>query len=235
MANARRHVLLIGVDGSGLESLAPMLQSEEFDVHRVDASPFVFDLVRGTPFELLVAQMPSEGLAIAELIGAAREPGSLCNRAGLMLITTSEHLDECLQYMDHGVNRVVALDWPRARLWQAVGDLLKVAPRVPLDTAIQLALPTEIARDVVVLRLSNISTTGGLITGFRRFPPGTRFRFFLPLPSGQPPLTGTGEVVRTTDLSREGYEGFGVRWLTLDGDGAERLSMLVGYRLSAAG
>jgi hypothetical protein len=235
MSTARRHVLLIGVDSTGLECLAPMLQSEEFDVHRVDASPFVFDLVRGTPFELLVAQIPNEQLSIPELIGAAREPGSLCQRAGLMIITLSEHLDAAQQFMDHGVNRIIALDWPKARLWQAMGDLLQVAPRIPFETSIQLALPREIARDVVVLRLANISTTGGLITGFRRFPPGTRFRFFIPIPGGAAPLTGTGEVVRTTDLGREGAEGFGVRWITLDGDGPDRLATLVGHRLAAAG
>jgi hypothetical protein len=231
MGLSRRHVLLIGLGPEGTESLAPLLQHEAFDVHTVAASPFVLDLVSGTPFEIVVAGYPMEGIEIGELIAALRDPASLCHEAGLMLVVASDDLDEAAPLLDHGVNRIVSLEWPRARIWQVVGDLLDIAPRVVVNAPIQVSPPPEIARDVVVLKTANISVSGALLTGFRTFPHGTRFDFSLSLPGQEHPIVGSAEVVRQTDQQREGVEGFGVRYLNLSEADLRRLDGFIAGRL----
>ncbi|MCD4749627.1 MAG: PilZ domain-containing protein [Thermoanaerobaculales bacterium] len=232
MEPSDRHVLLIDLTQEVFESLSPIFQREGFDLHSVESSAFVLDLIRGTPFELLVLGYPMKGLEIGELIEAAREPGSMCLSTGILMAVSENDLDEVMPWLDHGVNRIVTMQWPRAHIWQAVGDLLEIAPRVHIDAPIQLSLPSDVARDVVLLRTENISKSGALLTGFRTFPHGTRFDFTLVLPDAGPPITGSAEVVRRTSSEREGMDGFGMRYLVLGMGDEARLDGFIASRLS---
>lgn len=222
MNDPRRHVLLVGLSSEAFDSVAPALHEEAFSVHTVDGSPFVLDLIRGTAFELLVIALPVEGLLIEDVVDAARCPGSMCSSAGLIIISAPGYLDQAARWIDNGVNRIVTLDWPRARIWQALADLLNEAPRVQLKAPIQLELPRELARDAILLQTADVSETGALLTGFRTLPLGTRFQFVLTLP-GVVPVRGSAEVVRQTEADREGVEGFGVRYLNLSGESRQTL------------
>ncbi len=224
MNGPRRHVLLVGLSPEALDSVMPALHEGSFEVHTVDGSPFVLDLIRGTAFELLVVALPNEGLPIEELVDAARCPGSLCATGGLIIVTTADNLDEAVRWIDYGVNRIITLDWPRARIWQAFSDLLTVAPRIDLTAPIQLNVPREVARDAILLHTSNVSETGALLTGFRTLPLGTRFQFVLVLPGIDLPIRGSAEVVRRAEVDREKVDGFGVRYLNLAGDSQQTLA-----------
>ncbi len=231
MNESRRHVLLIGLGQEGTESLGPLLHHEAFDIHTVEASPFVLDLISGTPFEIVVAAYPLEGIDIGDLISAIRDPGSLCLSAGLMVVVSDHDIDEAAPWLDKGVNRIVSLEWPRARIWQVVGDLLDIAPRIMINVPIRISLPPELARDLVVLHTENISQSGALLTGFRSFPHGTRFDFVFSLPGYEAPIHGSAEVVRHADNQREGIDGFGVRYLNLTGNDQQRLDGFIAQRL----
>lgn len=224
MNDPRRHVLLVGLSPEALDSVTPALHEGSFAVHSVDGSPFVLDLIRGTAFELLVVAFPNESLPIEEVVDAARCSGSMCESAGLIIVSSPNHVDDALQWIDYGVNRIVTLDWPRSRIWQAFSDLLAIAPRIELSVPIQLSLPREIARDAILLQTSNVSETGALLTGFRTLPLGTRFQFILNLPGGEMPIRGSAEVVRRAEADRENVDGFGVRYLNLSGESREVLA-----------
>lgn len=231
MNESMRHVLLVGLGQEGTESLGPLLHHEAFDVHTVEASPFVLDLISGTPFEIIVAAYPIEDIDVSDLIDAVRNPGSLCRKAGLMIVVSDQYIDQVTPWLDCGVNRIVSLAWPRARIWQVVGDLLDIAPRITIEVPIRISLPPEVARDLVVLRTANISQSGALLTGFRCFPHGTRFDFSLSLPGQEAPIHGSAEVVRKADSGREGIDGFGVRYLNLVGNDQQRLDGFIAQRL----
>ena len=204
---SRRHVLLIGLSSSALDSLSSLLQRESFEVHTVDASSFVLDLIRGTPFELLVVGHPIAGFDLADLVEATRGSGSMCQQTAIVVVANEENLDEAATWLDRGVNRIITLEWPRSRIWQAVCDLLNIAPRVHISIPIQIRLPSDVARDIILLQTANISESGALLTGFRSFPHGTRFEFSLSLPDSGSTITGLAEVVRRTNRDREGLEG----------------------------
>jgi len=217
---------------AALESLTSLLQRESFEVHTVDASSFVLDLVRGTPFELLVVGYPIAGFDVTDLVEATRGMGSMCQQTAIVIVTHQEHLDGASTWLDRGVNRIIALEWPRARIWQAVCDLLDIAPRVPLEVPVQIRLPADVARDIVLFHTANISQTGALLTGFRSLPFGTRFEFSMTLPEDDVSIRGQAEVVRRTDLDREGLEGIGIRYVNLTEGGREKLNGFIENQLA---
>ncbi len=224
MIDALRHVLLVGLGSEAHDSVVPALHEGAYSVHTVDGSPFVLDLIRGTSFELLVVAHPIDALPLSDVVEAARCSGSMCSTVSLLVITEPEYLEDAAQWLDHGVNRIITLDWPRARIWQALADLLSNAPRVRLTAPIQLELPPELARDAILLQTSDISETGAFLTGFRTLPLGTRFQFVFTLPGVEGDIRGTAEVVRRTPARAGGIEGFGVRYLNLSDEGRQNLA-----------
>lgn len=227
MSENPRHVLVVGADDSAVERMAPLLRRSEFEVHTVSASPFVLDLVLGTSFELLIVGYPLQTLSLDELMAAVRGEGSNCRYAGVLLLSEPGRLDEAVGWVDRGANRVVAADWADARLYQAVGDLLQVAPRVALRALVEVELE---AREGELLRTENVSASGMLLRGEGRLRPGQRFDFMLCLPDEGETVKGTAEVVRETGQAPDDA-GAGVRFVAFRDSGRERLEAYIGRRL----
>jgi hypothetical protein len=204
-----------------------MLYRAEFDVHTVAPSEIVLDLLMGTPFDLVMVTYPISDVTLANLLEAIRRPESWCRNAGTLLLAPPDELDHAYEFVDKGANRAISLDWAPARIWQAVADLLHVAPRVSMRAliAIEVELAQGIARSLH--QTQNVSLTGMLVKGTREYPPGTRLDFECTPPGDMTPIRGRAEVVRLTDPEREQINGFGARFLTLHGDGQARLEMLI--------
>ena len=211
-----RHVLLINLQPNMLDMLSPLLREKSLDIHTVDASPFVLDLIRGTPFEILIVHFPLEGMDMQDVITAVREPGSMCRNSGFILLTEAAELAEAIPWMGHGVNRIVMLEWPRSRIWETIEDLLDVAARVEVELPVQVALPAEIARDVVLFKTANLSHSGALLSGFRSLPEGTVLTFSFQLPGEEQTIHGAAEVVRKADRGFNGIAGIGIRFLSFE-------------------
>jgi hypothetical protein len=227
-----RHVLVVGTDDNAVERIAPMLRRAEFEVHTVQASAFVLDLVLGTSFELLIATYPMTGeLTIEEFIGAIRHEGSNCRNAGVLLVAEPGYVDEAANWIDHGVNRVIGTEWADARVWQAVGDLLDVAPRVALRALVQIELGAQSSQESELLRTENISISGMLLRGGHVLGPGARFDFTLGVPGETAPIRGSAEVVRRHPNAGQDETAVGVRFVAFSGDGRERLERYLGRRV----
>jgi len=232
MDSVSRHVLLVNLRQVTLDTIAPLLRQETLDIHTVEGSPFVLDLIRGTPFEILIVNFPLSGIEMDELIAAVREPGSMCHDSGLVLIAEESDLAEAIPWMGRGVNRIVMLEWSRSRIWQTINELLSVAPRLKIDVPVQIALPDDLARDIVIFRTVDISQTGALLSGFRSVPEGTTFTFSLGLP-GEEPISGSAVVVRKTDSCFNGIFGVGVRYLSLEESKQEILRAFIAANLNS--
>ncbi len=231
MTAPRRHVLFVGAAPSVLAKVAPLLQRAEFAVHTSPPSEILFDLVRNTPFELVVVTYPLAELSIQALLDATREEGSSCRQAGFLLLSEPAALGEALQLVDRGANRAVASDWAEARLWQSFTDLLEVAPRVAVRVVVQLAV--HLAHDTRLLEcpMANLSRSGMLLCGPADLRPGTSLDFVFGLPEQAPPIRGRAELVRLTQPNREGFEGFGVRFVSFHDHDRDRLEQFIHRRL----
>jgi hypothetical protein len=229
--DAPRHVLLIGALEGGLSRVAPLLQRAEFDVHTVEPSEFVLDLILGTSFELLILGYPMPEMDITHLVQAVRDPNSVTRNAGLLLLAEPGFLEAAQGLVSAGANRAVSLDWPSSRLWQAVGDLLNVAPRIGMRTLVYANVGSSNGAERSLFQTVNVSLSGMLLHGTDAFGPGSHFDFVFSLPGEPRPLEGSAEVVRRADLDREGVHGIGVRFVHLRDDGRYRLERFIVTRV----
>jgi len=224
-----RHVLLVGAATGGFERFAPMLQRAGFDVHLVSPSEIVLDLVMGTSFNLLVVAYPLPEMDIHQLLYALRAEGSASHDTGVLLVARPGFLEAAQSLLSLGANRAVGLHWTESRLWQAVGDLLNVAPRARLKSMVFADVNGHDQQDRSLFQTVNVSRTGLLLQGDDLFQPGTTFDFAFRLPSEPRPVEGRAEVVRRTDPYREGMQGIGARFVSLEDDGKFRLKQYVKY------
>ena len=222
MADSRQHVLIVGAKDAGLERVAPMLRRAEFSVHSVDPSPFLLDLVLSTAFELVIVRYPMDTLPLDDLVDTIRNEGSACHGAGLLLLAESELIDDAQSHVDLGANRAICTDWSDARLWQSIGDLLEIAPRVLMRVLMHAEVEVQSTADRAIFQTVNVSVSGALLQGSDQFDPGRSFEFLFRLPGGGL-VEGSAEVVRQTNPMREGVDGMGARFTSFSDGCEERL------------
>jgi CheY-like chemotaxis protein len=230
MADPRQHVLVVGAKKAGLERVAPMLRRADFSVHSVEPSPFLLDLVLSTEFELVIVTYPLDTLPLDDLIDTIRDEGSACHDAGLLLLAEPELLDDAQSVVDLGANRAICCDWSEARLWQAIGDLMEVAPRVFMRVLMHADIEIKKQRNRAIFQTVNVSVSGVLLQGSDQLTPGETFEFLFRLPGGGL-VEGSAEVVRQTNPLREGVDGIGSRFTTFRENCEERLKTHIGRQM----
>jgi CheY-like chemotaxis protein len=230
MADTRQHVLVVGAKKAGLERVAPMLRRADFSVHSVEPSPFLLDLVLSTEFELVIVTYPLDTLPLDDLIDTIRDEGSACHDAGLLLLAEPELIDDAQSVVDLGANRAICCDWSEARLWQAIGDLTDVAPRVFMRVLMHADIEIKNERNRAIFQTVNMSVSGVLLQGSDQLSPGETFDFLFRLPGGGL-VEGSAEVVRRTNPLREGVDGIGTRFTTFREQCQERLSAHIGRQM----
>jgi len=223
MTAAHKNVLLVGVEREVVERVVPLLRRREIDVLSTRASPAVLNLVRDTPFDLLVVRYPLERMGLEELLAQVRATHSSCREAGMVLVAEESRMDEAMRFEGSGVNRVMADRWTDAHLWQTLADLLHVAPRVAIRILAHLDMRLGMERREDLARSVNLSASGVLLESPSPPRPGTALRLTFRLPQEIRPVRGSAEVVRRAEGNREGVDGFAVRFLNLEDDGASRI------------
>lgn len=222
MSDTRQHVLVVGAKKAGLERVAPMLRRAEFSVHSVEASPFLLDLVLSTAFELVIVTYPLDTLPLDDLIDTIRDQGSACRDAGLLLLAEPDLLDDAQAIVDLGANRAICCEWSEARIWQSIGDLMEVAPRIFMRVLMHLDIEIKNERSRAIFQTVNVSVSGVLLQGSDQLAPGETFDFLFRLPGGGL-VEGSAEVVRQTNPLREGVDGIGTRFTSFRDDCKESL------------
>lgn len=219
MGDTPQHVLIVGSKDAGLDRVAPMLRRAEFNVHSVDPSPFLLDLVLSTAFELVIVRYPMDTVPLDDLVEAIRDEGSACHTAGILLLADSTLIDDAQTHVDLGANRAICTDWSDARLLQSIGDLLEIAPRVFMRVLMHAEVEVQSTADRAIFQTVNVSVSGALLQGSEQLDPGQAFEFLFRLPGGGL-VEGAAEIVRQTNPMREGVDGMGARFTSF-GDGAE--------------
>lgn len=228
----QRHVLLVGASREAVERVAPMLLREEFQVLTTVACGTVAELVRDTPFDLIVVTFPLDDVSVEGLLDAVRSEGSSCRASGVLLLASSENLDAATRHVDRGANRAISADWTGARLWEAFSDLLEVAPRIDLRSLVHINVKLGEGVDEDVCRAVNVSSSGMLLEGPGAFRVGSDVRVTFRLPGDHRPVSARARVVRTSEIVEEDVLGFAVKFMTLEDDGSQRLASYLSRRIS---
>ncbi len=225
-----RNILLVGLEPLAFEALAPTLASSRLLADYIKSGSGAVELVSFLPFDAIVAVCPLPDIELKALVAAVRAPDSPSLRAGLVVIADDATLEEARALLGHGVNRVLTREEAPRLLPDVLGLLVEVAHRVPLRWQGHLELPSKAELPFLT---ENVSLTGMLVRSDYPYRVGMQFTFELAVPSGSGPVRGVAEVVRATLAGRDRCAGVGVRFLSFEGEGRERLAQSVGSRSRA--
>jgi hypothetical protein len=220
-------VLVTRVDDATYRRIAETLRQTRADLHRAPWDSTTLELVQVTTFDVMIIGFPVSREALNKFLGAARTKGAACRRAGLVLITDSPYSDAAQALIGKGANRAVVADEIEGRLVNAVEELARPAPRLPVRIPARLHLFADGRPLRVMAQIDNISSSGMLLRGVTQFPVGTAFEFEMVIPDEPKPIRGNAEITRTTDARRESVRGIGVRFLSFEGSDRVRLEMFI--------
>jgi uncharacterized protein (TIGR02266 family) len=223
-----RRLLAVGTRTPVLQRVVPLLQRAEIVVEDLGDALQALVRIAAHPFDLVIAQPPLFGAALARLVAEIRAPGSPCRLSGLIVLAEGGFESEARELIGRGVNRVMPIDSPFEHLIGAITELLAVAPRVNLRAPVELRLRLHDRRAQARLTTHNVSVSGMLVRGGREFPVGSRLTFELALPDSTRLVRGDAVVVRHSSQAREGVEGIALRFVTIDVDAEERLREFLG-------
>jgi len=204
-----------------------LLEKCGLTVHQVPDAVSAVELIWRRPFDLLIADHPLPDVSIEDLLATFRDASGPNRRAGLVLRSEPDALEAANQLLGRGVNRVVGQGETDADLLCAAVDLLGAPPRVAVRAMVQVDASARFGGVHTLLRTANLSQTGALLVGGRELAVGVEVRFELQLPDDAMYVTGKARVVRHTDLTRERVDGIAVGFLSIQGDGLERLAAFV--------
>ena len=221
---ASQDVLVVGGGVPALGRVVPLLERAAFTVRHVDGGAEALSAIGTTAFDLIIVRHPLAGATLSEVVEAVRAPGSSCRAAGLLLIADASAEREVGAFLVRGVNRIVSVDASSDRLLSVVAELLAVAPRHAVRTAVRLSLWCEGQAGAHAGETVNISRTGMLVIAHARPPVGSGLAFELSLPAPAGPVRGTGEVVRHAAEPGEPDGAFAIRFVSFSGAAWEQLA-----------
>lgn len=224
-------VLVTGVAEELSERVRTLLRTNGVDVHRAPFDKTVLELVQTTSFDALVVGFPLSEKALQIFLDSARADGAACRRAGLILVTEPNRVEDAHRLIGKGANRVVTTDRLDTGLPEAIADLGRAAPRVPVRAPAQIKLFADGRPLRVMAQIENLSTSGMLLRGVTQFPVGTTFDFEILAPGESRPICGTAEITRATNPRYETIKGVGVRFVSFSGSDRLRLETYVDQRL----
>jgi CheY-like chemotaxis protein len=225
------HVLVTAVAEELSHRVSELLRLRGIDVHRAPFDKTVLELVQTTSFDAVVVGYPVSEKALQIFLDSARADGAACRRAGLILVTESNRLEEAQRLVGKGANRVVLADRLDTALIEAIADLGRAAPRVSVRAPAQIKLFADGRPLRVMAQIENLSTSGMLLRGVTQFPVGTTFDFEILAQGESRPICGTAEITRATDPEQESVKGVGVRFVSFIGSDRLRLDAFIDKRL----
>ena len=227
MTSAERNVLILGDELSFVDRYAPLLRRSNLTVRKVVRPSDPGQLPQDEPQDLLVLVLP---IANADkVLGSLRAEGSPWRNTGVLMVADRTAPSARNAVLGKVANRIVPVEATAEQFQEAVSELLHVAPRLEVRATVRLRL-AQAVDETRSLEVENLSASGMLLRGEAALPVGSVFGFALDLPSQPDPIRGQAGVVRRASSADDAVHRIGVRFLSIGGDGVERIARLTGKR-----
>lgn len=231
MTSAERGALIVGEDLARVDAVVPLLRRLNLDVRRAVRGSAASKIAHEGALDLVVVVLPFR--QARDFLMLVRGPRSPCRHAAVLLVRGGESMID-----DEGLSPLANRELPGGASAEefllALDLLLNVAPRVEMHTSLRMRLGGSPADQPRVAQVENLSTSGMLLSAPEALPVGSVFGFELDLPSQKDPIRGRAQVVRHASSSG-GRAGLGASFLSLGGEGPERLKNAVFRERAAAG
>jgi len=232
MSDPSPHVLLAGLDEGLALRVRIALDSLGLQLHRAPSLAAVRQLPGPTGFDVVIAVFSSEASAPAGLGELEQWSKANGRRPAVVLLCPGALLGEATNRLGFGIGRLVMVESIESELRHVVSAMLAVSPRFPLRAPVQLA-PADVGEyDTWALGTTeNISSSGMLVSCLEELPVGSTISFLIAVPDHDLTVRGSARVVRITDPVREGFQGVGARFVSLNGSNEDNLNDLLRRRI----
>jgi len=227
MATNKSLVLVAGIGRGPFEALAPVLDRHKLEVVQVGAPENSVELARSERFDLVIFDAEPRQATLGEVVAMIRDGLSASRSTSLLVLAKTDNADTARSLIGNGVNRVMLLDDPVELIDQQVAELLHIAPRA--DVRISTRLRTSVAdgTEEVLGEVVNLSTSGLLVEIDALFETGEQVVVSLYTGDRDDPVVAKAEVVRQAVSEHGGFDGVGIRFLSIAGDGKQRIAAVL--------
>jgi hypothetical protein len=225
-----RNVLLVGDEPERVEPFVPLLRRANLSVCRLVRPQEELRLAAEMPHDLIVVVPPVE--QAGEVFARARAAGSPWRHASVLVVADWSARTTLDPALVKAANRLLAPSATPEEFRETTTELLEVEPRVPVRAPVEIRLP-HAEGGPKRARVEDLSGSGMYLTSDAPLAVGTVFGFALELPSERDPILGQAGVVRKGPGASGSSSGVGVRFLSLGGDGAQRIDRYVRERRAA--
>ena len=232
MSDHPRSILFAGTDLPLFKHVADAVRAMGITTDQVPWNGAVCELVAVRHFDVVVAGYPLPGAELGRFLSTLRAQQSPCRSAGLVLVAALGTVEEATLLIGRGVSRVLSERSPPDVLVLTLGELLAVAPRVPVKTTAWVRAAVERGPQSALYQTENLSDSGMLLRGWSHLTVGTGFSFELNIPGQEEPIRGQATVTRVTDAQRESFAGIGARFDLFAAADHDRLSDFLAARVN---
>ena len=218
-----RRIIAIGIERAVFERLAPVLRRDQFDVDWIPTLEAALILVTEQPFDILILNAAPFGEPLENVLGKIRSHESASSGAVVMVLGKPDGLDRARALKGRGVNQVMLASDPPEMIRERIANLLEVAPRAKLHLPIKLEATVGKKDKKLFCQTENLSSSGMLVRTRHQPELGSTVAFSIQLSENAGTIFGHGEMVRHSAPEVGGIDGVGIRFLSISGNGAQRL------------
>jgi hypothetical protein len=218
-----KSVLIIGPQCQQMETLNPLWDDLGLEQNRFATAAAALEVLRtdSLPRAILISY-PLWDIDLGDLLqGVGRVLGE-GHRIPISVMASREALHEIDSLTDRGIT-VLSDGLSSADLVEMVENLLKQLVRASPRFIVRLTVQVGDGKLLRACQSENVSESGMLIRTSEEFPIGSRVRVEFPLPHDQGLIRGEAAVVRHTLPHVEGMRGMGVKFVSFEQNGQEKL------------
>ncbi len=221
-------IYLVGPERQVLEIFNPVWGSTRLEPRRfVSAESAMENLRNSDPPKGVLISYPLWDATLEELIRGIRSTGANGELVPTFVVAPESAIPELGLYEDLGVV-VLSESQDRQTLRRRVREGLFPVPRVGQRVAVRIEVNLGSGKLLRLCQSENLSVSGMLIRSSEEYPIGSTISLEFVLPGDEEPLRGEAQIVRHTRPEVEQTRGIGVRFVSLEEDGEERLRRFVG-------
>ncbi|MEJ2085047.1 MAG: PilZ domain-containing protein [Acidobacteriota bacterium] len=163
---------------------------------------------------------------LGELIRGIRSAESNGHGIPTFVVVPEGSLPEVSSLDDLGVT-VLSEAESRSKLGDLVKSELFPVQRAGQRMVVRMEVQLGTGRLLRLCQSENLSISGMLIRTSEKYPIGSTIRFEFVLPDDEEPICGEAQIVRYTHPDVEMVPGIGVRFVSFEDDGQERLERFI--------
>lgn len=217
-------IYLVGPERQILKAFKPLWRDTGLETRRFVSAETAIQELRseGDPPQGVLISYPLWDATLGEVVRGIRGAATDGQTVPTFVVVPRGSLAEVNSMGDLGVT-VLSEAENRSKLRMSVKEALFPVQRAGQRIVIRMEVQLGTGRLLRLCQSENISVSGMLIRTSEKYPIGSTIRFEFMLPEDDEPICGEAQIVRYTHPDVEMLPGIGVRFLSFEGEGRQRL------------